>query len=594
MPRGQGTRCAGYLSSDGRFAFCSREEHAGALQPQRTDPATYRHLLEGDCWCGTVHGGAVSPNGSVENWTPRGPAVAIYSYEDSAGRHAFDVCRTADKQFPVRQPDPAKTHGWRWSVEESKRLPFRLPRVLAAARDHGTVFIAEGEKDVLALERAGATATCNPFGAGKWWDSYSETLRGAAAIVVVADKDEEGRAHATAVSDSLRRVLADSCPPIRIVQAKTGKDAADHLAAGHGLDELEPVDMRDVSDESATPGEPSDEPPIAFATLRDFLKLPLPAAESLVGSRRGGTNVLPANGWMMLWGPADSSKTSLVADLAFHVACGRQWLRYPTLRPLRLIVIVNEGIPGGLQDKLAEKLELWDGDKDLAQDNISVYVSPWGEFTFRNSHMVDHLEQHARDFRADYIVLDPLHTVGPKGSGTPEETEHFKHLLRDFGLWNWIGFLTAHHSNKNGMVSGDWTRHPDTVVHVEKEPKRPATRYTLEKARPADPEEIGIPCILEWITESKGYKLVELDQREKVSDEELLERIYQAITDQPGITMTDLRQAVQGDDNRIGELVKTEIQAGRIANSVTRDGYYKLTVCNRLHTDPTESELEWR
>jgi hypothetical protein len=33
-------------------------------------------------------------------WTPRGIAVAVYDYVDEAGSLLFQVCRTADKQFP--------------------------------------------------------------------------------------------------------------------------------------------------------------------------------------------------------------------------------------------------------------------------------------------------------------------------------------------------------------------------------------------------------------------------------------------------------------------------------------------------------------
>jgi hypothetical protein len=41
------------------------------------------------------------------------------------------------------------------------------------------------------LERAGAAATCNPGGAGKWRDEYAETLVGA-TVVIVADRDKPG------------------------------------------------------------------------------------------------------------------------------------------------------------------------------------------------------------------------------------------------------------------------------------------------------------------------------------------------------------------------------------------------------------------
>ena len=82
MPRGKGQRCSGYLSSDGRFAFCSREEHAGRLEPQSTDPTTFRHLLEGDCFCGRVHGHRSTASNRSE-----------YIYTDETGTPLFRVVR---------------------------------------------------------------------------------------------------------------------------------------------------------------------------------------------------------------------------------------------------------------------------------------------------------------------------------------------------------------------------------------------------------------------------------------------------------------------------------------------------------------------
>lgn len=50
---------------------------------------------------------------------------------------------------------------------------FHLPQVLAAVRAGQTIYIVEGEKDVLAVEQAGGVATTNPMGAGMWRGEYS-------------------------------------------------------------------------------------------------------------------------------------------------------------------------------------------------------------------------------------------------------------------------------------------------------------------------------------------------------------------------------------------------------------------------------------
>lgn len=171
-------------------------------------------------------------------WTPRGDAVAVYDYVDEHGRLLFQVCRTADKQFPQRRPDPSSRTGWRWQLGNTRRVLYRLPRVIEAVAAGEFIYVVEGEKDVQALEAAGVTATCNPGGAGKWRREFAEVLRGS-IVTVIADKDEPGIRHARAVMAGLTDIAA----AVEIRQAAEGKDAADHLAAGLALGDLVPLPL---------------------------------------------------------------------------------------------------------------------------------------------------------------------------------------------------------------------------------------------------------------------------------------------------------------------------------------------------------------
>jgi hypothetical protein len=166
-------------------------------------------------------------------WTPQGPAVATYNYTDEQGTVLFQVVRTADKHFLQRVPDSLSKSGWRWRLGDTRRVLYRLPKVLAAIDRGETVWVVEGEKDVHSLEGAGVTATCNPHGAGSWREEYAKIFRDA-AVCVVADADSKGRAHARAVASSLGAVGAT----VTVLEAAAGKDASDHLAAGKGLAEF--------------------------------------------------------------------------------------------------------------------------------------------------------------------------------------------------------------------------------------------------------------------------------------------------------------------------------------------------------------------
>ena len=167
------------------------------------------------------------------------PVIATYDYTDEHGRALFQVCRTALKQFPQRRPGSAR----RWGIGNVRRVPYHLPQLLEAVRAGRVVHVVEGEKDVEAIERAGGVATCNPGGAGKWREQYDEPFRGA-EVVIVADRDEPGRKHAADVAGHLRPVARS----VRIAEAATGKDASDHLGAGHGLGEFRAADGEDRAD----------------------------------------------------------------------------------------------------------------------------------------------------------------------------------------------------------------------------------------------------------------------------------------------------------------------------------------------------------
>ncbi len=127
--------------------------------------------------------------------------VAVYDYQDAAGKVVFQVVRYSDKTFLPRQ----RVNGrWVWNIKGVERVPYRLPELLAKP---ASVWVVEGEKDVETLREAGQTSTCNPFGAGKWRPEYSEHLRGL-HVWVVPDGDEIGREHAREVFASLKGIAA--------------------------------------------------------------------------------------------------------------------------------------------------------------------------------------------------------------------------------------------------------------------------------------------------------------------------------------------------------------------------------------------------
>ncbi|WP_327268778.1 hypothetical protein OG233_13970 [Streptomyces sp. NBC_01218] len=168
--------------------------------------------------------------------------VAQYLYRDENGRTLHGVTRCDHKCFAQWRPDDTTKSGRRWSLNDRdgnrlvRVVPYRLPELLAAKEADRVIWIAEGEKDVHALLDHGLAATCNAAGAGRWTTEHAQFLEGA-DVTIVADRDEPGQKHAVQVVDTLRGVARS----VYVVQARTGKDAADHFEAGHKDSEFDQV-----------------------------------------------------------------------------------------------------------------------------------------------------------------------------------------------------------------------------------------------------------------------------------------------------------------------------------------------------------------
>jgi len=251
-------------------------------------------------------------------WTPHGPAIAVYDYVDENGALLFQVLRTRDKQFPQRVPDRSRKTGWNWKLGDTRRVLYRLPKIIEAVSAGEVIWVVEGEKDVHALERAGATATCNPGGAGKWRPEYSEVLRDA-IVSVIADKDKPGQAHARQVAASLEGIAS----AVYIFEAAgEHKDAAAHLGAGLTVDDLELT--WEQGGEQATDLAPD---------LYEFLAIEDPVNDWVIPD-------LLERGDRLIWtGFEGMGKSVITRQLAICAAAGIHPFKHEPITPRRVLFI---------------------------------------------------------------------------------------------------------------------------------------------------------------------------------------------------------------------------------------------------------------
>lgn len=191
---------------------------------------------------------------------PRPQPVAEYIYTDADGTPVLKVTRyvTLDgdgtvtgKTFRQSTPSPSGT-GWVPRIGDLEPPLYHLPEVLAAVRDGQRIWVVEGEKDADTLVALGHVATTASGGAGKWAPQHTAALKGADTVMVIADDDGPGRAHALTVQTELAplaRVV------VTLLPADGTNDLSEHLEAGHGIPDLRPVDLTDAP--STTPDRPT-------------------------------------------------------------------------------------------------------------------------------------------------------------------------------------------------------------------------------------------------------------------------------------------------------------------------------------------------
>lgn len=156
MPQGEGRRCYGFISSDGLYAHCTREDYAGSLE-QNTNSSTYAHYLNGECACGKIHepGSAQSrtaPSGSqgaksVHSYRhpELGRPTQLWPYWYADGELACYVAR-------FDKPDGGKTFrplvlengSWRTKSIPEPRPLYNLPAL--RSDPDARVLVVEGEK----------------------------------------------------------------------------------------------------------------------------------------------------------------------------------------------------------------------------------------------------------------------------------------------------------------------------------------------------------------------------------------------------------------------------------------------------------------
>lgn len=184
-----------------------------------------------------------------------GHKSAEYRYTDEDGNLLYAVARCSRKgdgcPHPFAQwvPDPSRKYGRKWGLPgDVRRVLYRLPKVIKAAREGRRIWLLEGEKDVERMEAdfpdEVATTAMSGAGKSKWRPEYTRYFAGA-EVVIVADCDRPGLEYAEEVYRHLSKVVEKVrvvCTPLM----EEGADFSDHRDYGFGLDDFEIVPFEPI------------------------------------------------------------------------------------------------------------------------------------------------------------------------------------------------------------------------------------------------------------------------------------------------------------------------------------------------------------
>ncbi len=409
------------------------------------------------------------PAASGPTLVTRRTIAATYDYRDEEGRLLYQVVRYQPKDFRQRVPDG--NGGWRWGLNGTRRVVYRLPEVMA--RPEGSpVWIVEGEKDADTLAVFGLAATCNPMGAGKWEAGYRETFRGA-EVLVVPDNDGPGQQHAAAVAASLHGMAAS----VRLVTLPRGKDVSEYLASGGTVDSLQALAR------SAAPFEraPTTSPPATPPERPDATEgLPRP-------TRLLDVHDTPAR-WLLdrlllegepalIGGDPAAGKSTLALAIAGAVAGGYPALgayapRYAGGAP---VLIVTEEDPDTILRNRLEALSRGMG-WDWNRVGSNVHVLALAGARLDDTAWGLHLLALAELLAAALVVFDPLADMLSGNENSPSEARPVVQLWRALAARGVTALVVAHLAKPNETRAGQhrirgagsWAASPRVIYTLER------------------------------------------------------------------------------------------------------------------------------
>ena len=320
--------------------------------------ATQKHItLDGLAKLGTrIH---IGHGGGVE---------LVYGYEAPDGRV------TALKFRPLGDGKP-------YTREPST---YALAKVLGDATSLAW-YVAEGETDSVRLSNLIGTdgaVLVLPAGALTFKREWADVIPRGATVYLAHDADEYGDKGATKAASIIGGKTVRLRPPVKDWCEWDGeRQEFAALVREAGSDVAEPFAL----------------------SLDDYIAQEDESPQPLLGDERNA--FIPQGGLVILGGGPGIGKTTLILDLSLHLASGLDYLGATVSRPLRILLVENEGPQSMFREKLRHKREHWEHE---ISGGVYVQRWRWGHFSFADRDAAERAREFVEHEHIDLVIGDPL------------------------------------------------------------------------------------------------------------------------------------------------------------------------------------------
>jgi hypothetical protein len=231
-----------------------------------------------------------------------------------------------------------------------------------------------------------------------------------------------------------------------------------------------PVTDRDTDAVSAAVEDTFTDPTVTYSEF--VARVDENASEPLLVCDQGSAFLCGSLG--LLVAKTGDGKTTLAVAFALHASAGLDFAGFSFPRPLRLLVVQNEGPREAFRQKLAAAAAHW----PKALETVRVWDEPesWGSVKVSVPEARRRLRRVLELHDVDIVIVDTLTRYGVRGNGTPEETREFIEWLTETGLGRDRGFMLLHHPITRPdsslelieRIAGAWSPHADMVLYLEK------------------------------------------------------------------------------------------------------------------------------